>query len=332
MPLYRKILSQSWKITWQNKYLWFFGLFAGFLMSGNYRVILDSLGGDMGRATFPGVRRFAETGIFSPHVFSSMNSIAKHDPISLFVAIFILLLIGALFVFLIWLSVVSQASLVNHSAGYLTNKKNDFASGVAVGRKNFWPVFGLNVLIKAMIYGAFLVIYLPIFLTTYKVSIATNLLYFFAFIIFFPFSIAVSFVLKYAIAYVVVKGNGFIQSIKSGWKLFAKNWVISMEMALLLFLIEFLAGIAAILAILILAIPFFFLAFLFYKMASIIGLYLIIILATIIFVGIILSTAAIMTTFQISSWTAIFIELVNKSGTSKIARLADSLAGKINKK
>lgn len=331
MSLYRKILSQSWKTTWQNKYLWFFGIFAGFLMSGNYKIILNALNGDMNSGIFPGTRAFMKTGIFGPHIFYNINNIARHDPISLFAAIFILLLIGTLFAFLIWLSVVSQIALVNNSAGYLTNKKNDFSGGVEAGKKNFWPVFGFNVFTKLIVVGAFFIIYLPIILVVNNGGIAANFLYFLCFIIFFSVSVIASFIIKYAIAYTVIKGNNFLESIKSGWKLFKDNWLVSIEMAFTLFFIEFLSGVAALLAILILATPFAFLFYLFYK-TFVVGVYLVIGLAFFISILIIVSVAATVTTFQISSWTGLFIELVSRGGSSKIVRLAEDFFGKPKKK
>lgn len=325
MSLYRKILIKSWKTTWENKYLWFFGLFAGLITGGNYKIILNTLSGDMDKTVFPGLRRMSETGIFSASVFSNIANIAKDDPVSLIVIMFVIIALLALTAFLIWLSVISQVSLVNNSAGYLTGKKNNFSSGVASGMNNFWPVFSLNIFIKLIIYVAFIIIFLPLLLTSYQVGYMVSSLYLLAFVIFLPVSIIASFIIKYAIAYVVLKKNSFKESIRDGWKLFINNWLISIEMAFVLFFIEFLVGISAILVILILAVPLLFLAYAFYQFISLAAFYLIAILAFVLFLVIVILMASVMATFQISSWTGLFVELTSKGGTSKIVRVVDSI-------
>jgi hypothetical protein len=48
MTLYRSIFRQAWAITWQYKYLWFFGFFAALLGNGGeYEILSKGLRGDM---------------------------------------------------------------------------------------------------------------------------------------------------------------------------------------------------------------------------------------------------------------------------------------------
>ena len=70
--------------------------------------------------------------------------------------------------------------------------------------------------------------------------------------------------MKYAIAYVVIKGSGFVEAVKLGWQLFVKNWLVSLEMAFILFFINFAVGFGLLLLFLISAGPFLFLALVFY--------------------------------------------------------------------
>lgn len=333
MSLYRNILKQAWGITWRYKYLWFFGLFASLLGgSGEYQISMRVLNGEATQGLFPNFNRIAETGIFNKNILSNIGQIFKNDPASMIILIIAGLIILILTGLLIWLIIVSQVALVNNSATIISSEKKSrlgIKEGVVAGTKHFWPVLGLNIITKIIIYLAFTLISLPIIFsisgTTWQ---TTNLIYIILFIIFIPIAVVFSFIIKYAICYVVIKNNNFIQAIKEGWKLFIKNWLISIEMAFILFFINVLVGLGIILTILILAIPFLFLALIAYKLISLIGFWLIIIVGLTISLFIIIAGGAALTTFQIASWTNLFIELVSRGGTSKIIRIINGFKNK----
>lgn len=325
MSLYRNILGRAWKITWRYKYLWFFGLFAALLGNGGeYELLVRGLNGETGEAIFPAWQSLSQTGIFSSQALDNIGELLNNDPFSFVMLVGICLAILVLAGFLVWLTVVSQASLVNNAASYLAGKKGDFKSGLRMGINSFWPVFGLNIINKVIILFAFVLIGLPIILTAAKsASASANILYVFAFIIFMAAALSLTFVIKYSIAYVVVKEQKFLEAVRSGWRLFVQNWLVSLEMAFVLFVINFLAGLALIAAVLILAVPFLFSAVLLYKLVFSLGFWFIAILAFILFITLIIVAGAILSTFQISSWTALFLELINKGGMSKIVRIVE---------
>jgi hypothetical protein len=321
---YRNILKQALSITWRNKYLWFFGLFATLLGGGGeYEIISRGFSGDTAQTLFPNFNRLAETGIFHWQTFSNFATIFKTNPGSAIVLFLIAIIIIALSLFLIWLMVISQTALVSNSAKIINGAKNSLGirDGVRSGIKHFWPVFGLNIIIKTIIYLAFALIGLPIILSK---SPLVNYLYIILFIILIPLAIIFSFVVKYAIAFVIIKKDNFINSIREGWKLFTKNWLVSVEMAFILFFISFFAGLIIILSILILIVPFLFLAIILYELTSVIGFWLIIITGLIALFCIIILGGAALTTFQISAWTNLFLKLTNQGGASKIIRIAEN--------
>jgi len=326
MSLYRNILKQAWRITWHNKYLWFFGIFAALLgSSGEYEMLWRQLSNDGGQTT-PIFQQVAQTGVFSRQVFSNLTQIMTEDAMSLLLVLLIGLAILVLFIFTVWLVIISQIAIVNNAAAIIDKKKINFQAGINNGLKNFWPVLGLNILVKAIIYVIFLIISLPIILSTDMTSVLTaNFLYIVAFIIFIPVVFALSFIIKYAIAYVVIRRSNFIDSLKQGWRLFIDNWLISLEMAFILFFINLAVGFTAIISILILAIPFLFLGFIFYYLASFIGFWLIVILAGICLLLIIILSGAILSVFQIGSWISLFVELINNGGKSKLIRVVEKI-------
>lgn len=327
---YRQILKQSLGITRHNKYLWFFGLFAVLLGSGGeYEIIFRGLTGDMNQGFLQSVGNIIQTGVFSTSTLANIGALIANDSAHFAVLLLVGLAIIALLCFLVFVSIVSQAALVNNSAAIIKSKKQiklGIKDGAISGIKNFWPVFGLNALVKIAVFLAFSLVWLPVVLTANQaVSAGVNLAYFIAFIILIPLAIVFSFVIKYAVAYVVISKADFLESIKKGWALFAKNWLISVEMAFVLFVINLLAGLALALAVLTLIIPFALMAFIFYKFFAGVGFGLIAVLGFISILFIIILAGSILTTFYISSWTSLFIKLVGKGGDSKIERLAERI-------
>lgn len=320
MTLYRNILKQGLKITWHNRYLWFFGLFAALLGNGGEYEILSR---NSGRGLEEGGQSIYETGIFSVKTLGNIGRLFRDDPGAMLLVLAVSLIILFMVGFLIWVVIVSQGALVDSSARIISKKgsqnpgiKNDFKVGV----KNFWPVFGLNIIIKAAVILAFWLIGAALLAANFQLA---NGLFIILFIILIPVAIAFSFMIKYAICYAVIKENSFLESIAEGWRLFAANWLVSIEMAFILFFLNFAFGLALILIVLTLTIPFLFLAFVLYQLISLAGFWFMFITALVLFLAIIMAGGAMLATFQTASWTGLFVELVSKGGESKIKRVVE---------
>lgn len=322
MSLYRKIFVQAWKNTWTNKYLWFLGLFAAMLGSSSELNLLFNGFGDVSeKGLFPNFKRFAATGIFSRNALANLGDVLVNDSFSLLVTLTIMSVLLLLFCFLIWFSVISQAALVNNYAKIANSKSHNLSAGLEAGMKKFWPVFGLNALLKLIVYIIFIILALPIVIWLVQPSMAQNLFFVIIYFLFIPISIIISFVVKYAIGYSVIKNQKFIESLISGWDLFLKNWLISLEMAFILFGITFLATLLIILGSAILAIPLMFLAFFLPYFFGVSIFWVIFFSSILLFFIIIVILGSIISAFQISSWTGLFLELVNRGGVSKIVRV-----------
>jgi multisubunit Na+/H+ antiporter MnhC subunit len=316
MPFYRNILKKAWEITWKIRFLWFFGLFAALLGNGGeYEIISRTVGGNA--ELFPNLKALINTGIFTSEGLRNAGRTAVRDPLGFSVIIGALIIGLALAAFLVWLVIVSQAALVNSSAKLILNKKTDLRDGLQSGKAKFWPVFFLNLANRIIFSGIFILLLLPIVMRFNIPVIA----YIFSFVVFVPVSILISFIIKYSIAYAVVKGQRMLEAVANGWLLFRNNWLISVEMSLLLAVINLILGAAAIMALLVLAVPFVFLAAVFLNLGSILGFWLIVFFGLVFFIALLCLTGAALATFQISAWTGLFLELINKGGVSKIARL-----------
>ncbi len=320
MSLYRTILSQSFKTIWQYKYLWFFGLFATFIGGGgSYEFVINGKLNDY----IVGVGKFlSNTGILSRNFLSNLMRVATENPFSFFVIIFVYVMIFALFVFLLYMAISSQAALVNNVALIAGHKKHNLQIGLSVGQKNFLSVLGINIILKIVISLTSLFIGLPLIMSHgINMGVGWSLYYIISFILLVPVVIILLFIAKYAVAYVVIKKQKVLEAIKNGWNLFLKNWLVSIEMAFILLLINIVFNFCLLLAILILAIPFLLLFAIFYLIKSLFVVWLIVFLGVMCLIFFIALAASIISAFQISSWTYLFIRLVNQGGVSKIVRM-----------
>lgn len=330
MPLYRKIFKQAFSIAWNNKYLWFFGLFAALFIDNSGFELFLQIAGNEPSSLFNGFREVANTGLFTTSGLSNMFSLIATRPLFGITALLILLFILFLIIFLIWLVIVSQVAIVNNSAVLMSSRKKiGFQDGILEGNRKFWPILGLNAL-------AFAVMALPIILESFNPSkIIPSAFYFFLFFLLILVVLVLSFIIKFAIAFLVIKKYDFKTSLAKGWDLFAKNWLISIEMALILFFIG-LVGYFSIRFIFLplLIIVSLFAAFLLFSLLSFSGLFSFIVF-WIVYLGgyiasfiLIILFGAFLATFQIVSWTKLFIELTGKGGQSKIVRMVENIKNK----
>jgi hypothetical protein len=322
MTLYRDILGQAVKSTWKNKYLWFFGLFAAFLgNAGEFEIIFRGFN-KSSYPLIPGMEGITQSGLFSWQGIKGAGNLIQTDPLSLFIALGVLLLVLAIGLFFLWLAICSQAALVHSSARIRNNKTHSLKASLGVGMAKFWPVLGMNVVMRILMYALFSILSLPIILLSTKLGIISiSLLYLVSFVVFVVFVVVFSFIIKYAIAFTVIKDLNFVSAIKQGWKLFIKNWLVSLEMAFLLFFINFIVGAGIILLFLIISIPFFFMAYMFAAFQLFFSFWLIVLLALIAYVVFIALTGSFLSAFQINTWTGLFMELVSRGGVSKLVRI-----------
>jgi hypothetical protein len=92
-------------------------------------------------------------------------------------------------------------------------------------------------------------------------------------------------------------------------------------MAFFLFGINFLVSLCLVFMVLVLAIPFLFVALVFIKSGLFFSFWVVIILALITLILLILFIGACLSVFQVSAWTGLFVELSGRGGTSKLIRM-----------
>jgi len=318
---YRSILKQAWKISWDHKYLWFFGLFASLTVAGGsieYRSIAQTFGQGVVSSSYQGLNNLLAIGELCQKIWLGLISLFNQNIIVIINALTILLLALTIIAVFVWFAITSQAALVDSVKKIISPKKKtnilSIREGLSSGNKHFWSVLGLNILIKLLISFAFFIVSLPLLFMAISDNSAFTLAYTVLFVIFVPVALSLSLIVKYAISARVLENRTIIESMEKACRLFTKNWLISLELALLLFIISFLASAALLLCIAIIFFPLLLFSF-FFSMTWLSYILIFLCLAAVIIFG------SILTTFQITSWTDLYLHLDKDNGVSKLERI-----------
>ena len=317
---YRSLLKQAWGITWRHKYLWFFGLFAALTAAGGsieYQVVTSNLNQNLVNGNYSYLNSVYAWGLVLKGFFVWIIGFLGQNILVIINSLSLLLLTAALLGAIVFLAIVSQAGLIDSIKKLSNSKKKEKAitisEGLTNGRPYFWSVLGLNLVIRILANFVFFIISLPLLFMVLKDSSAFAAVYTILFVIFIPVAVSLSLMVKFAISYNVLEKESFINSLEKGWKLFMKNWLVSLEMAIILFILNFVVLLLLMAAITLFIFPLFLVSVIY----QVVGLtYLMLFFTT---VAIILVGSSLVT-FQISTWTTLFIRLKDKGGIAKLER------------
>lgn len=325
-PLYRIILKKAWDITKKYKFLWLFGIFALWLGNGGeMQIFFRTLYAiqDLSASKVP-------TMINGLLMLDFLTNAGSIQSVIIWIT-FILLEFSFIFV-AIWLIITSQISIIRATDEASNGKKPLFGENLKSSQSYFWKVFGLNAISEILV-GLFVSL-LTILLLLIIVNLGIKFKFLIGvimFVVFLPLAIIVSFVIRYAINFVVLKEEKFLDSIQKAWYLFRSNWLISLEMTLALLIINSIIGIALIYFTIIIIGPYFrvdllsifafqnvALGLIFFKLLPLFALYII--------------AGSGIAVFQTVAWTLLFNELVTSKRYSKLVRIIDYFSNYIKTK
>jgi len=302
---YGDLIGDAFRITLRNRFLWFFGFFAG--------------GTGL---NFP--TNFSSGSNFNPEDFrqssTMLSAVQVGQGISsavLIVGIVIIALVLALF--LIIMSIISQGALADSVAAIDRGEGRGFGSALRTGMGNFWRVLGYIVVFILVGIGLLLVIGIPVALLIGGTFAATEsvgarvtvavvvgiLAVLLLIVVFIPLTI----IAKYALRGVVVRRERVLGSVGSGYGLFRSNIGRSLLLWLIHLGLSIGIGIAFILVLLIvglvLAIPAIALAVAGYTTAAIIAG----VIAAVILLPLLLVATGAIGTFSHAYWTLAYLRL-----------------------
>lgn len=325
---YREVLKRAYEATKKFKFLWIFGFFAAFLgAGGEFETLFNSYIdiGERSRGIFS-LRPFYQDGFLWTMYESTTDFFGAYP----WQAFLFLLLLFVVVIVVVWLAIVSQIGLFDAGNRIAKGKDVSYAEAYRVGNKHFGSVLLINLVVKITMYALFVVIGTPLiaaFLIRDSI-IAGTVFVVLLFFVFVPISIIVSFVVKYAIAYIVIKGKSVGESIKLGWRLFKDQWLVSIEMAFIILVIGIIVGLFILLLMGIAAVPFILIALAGLFFASQQGFVVALVFGTIAWFMIAAIVGAAFVTFNYIAWTFLFLKLVDEKAQSKLTRWIGKFSAK----
>lgn len=248
---YGELIKDAFRITLRHRYLWFFGFFAGGTFGANVPT-----GGGGGNFDTDGFER------------SGASSFAAQIPAGE-TAIIVAIVLLALLLFLVFLllRVISTGGLADSVFALDRGETRRFSSTWRAGTSRFWRVLGYYVLLLLIGLALLLVIAIPVGLLIAGVLFATEstaarilviaLAALAGVLLIIALFVALSIVGQFALRELVIRGESIPGSIGGGLRLFRDNIGKSLLVWLIQIGLTIAAGIAFVLALLIVGLVLF---------------------------------------------------------------------------
>ncbi|MFA6553131.1 MAG: hypothetical protein WCT27_01780 [Patescibacteria group bacterium] len=320
VSVFRDVLKRAFHVVKINKFLWVFGFFASFLGLGGEFESLTRDYSNIGQTSsrILDMHSLMEGGVIWT-MLANIRDAFSTQPVQAFFFILMIVIVGLV---LLWLAIVAQIALFDSVNKINKNQPATHREGFVVGNKFFMPVLLLNVIVKVILYGLLVVLGLPLISW---LLVRDNLWggFIFVFLLFFiyiPLTAIAAFIVKYAIAYIVIQGKRAGEAMRLAWALFKKNWLVSFEMAVVVLALGVAYGLAIILTLGLIAVPFALIGIAAMFFGSGTGLIVAITLGGIAWFITVAVLGGIFVSYQYTAWTLLFLKLVEDKAPSKLMR------------
>jgi hypothetical protein len=305
---YGDLIRDAFRITLHNRYLWFFGFFAG----GTGTNFVGNVPSGGGNFNFDDFQR---SGAGLSGLTAQVGQGLSETVVILGIVVVVLLIA----LFFIILAIISQGALADSVAALDRGEGRRFGSAFSSGMGNFWRVLGYYVVFFLVGLGLLMVIAIPVALliggtfaatqsTGVRVSV-TVVVGILAFLLLIVVFIPLSIVGQYALRDIVVRRERVLGSVGSGYGHFRHNIGRSLLLWLIQLGLSIGIGIAFILLLLIvgliLALPAIALAFAGYST----GAWIAVVPAVLILLPLLLVAAGAIGTFSHAYWTLAYLRL-----------------------
>ncbi|MDQ4126730.1 MAG: hypothetical protein M3151_02035 [Actinomycetota bacterium] len=308
---YGDLIKDTFRIMLRNRFLWFFGFFAGSMFFN-----FPSGGGSFDTDSF-------EQSGAGPSALAAQIGPGVFENAALLVGLVVVVLLIVL-VFVV-MSLISQGALSESVAAIDRGEDRRFGSTFRAGFRSFWRVLGYYVLFFLIAVGLLVAIGVPVALLiggTFAATQSTGVRVLVAVlaglavlillvVIFIPLTI----ISQYALREIVVGGARVFSSVGSGYGLFRRNLGRSLLLWLVHLGLMIGIGIALLVALLlvglVLFLPTIALAFAEYTTAAVVAG----VVAGLILLPLLLAAAGAAGTFGHAYWTLAYLRLIVTPGT-----------------
>lgn len=312
-------MRYAWRVASKQKQLWILGIFTSLITTGGAFEI------------FSRQLKF----VFSPNdlFWQARWGVGKmfvNDYSVWFLAVILGLLLLGLFVFVVFASVRSFIALIAVGDKYEPEDKIDLTNIWSEGEGKTGEVFLAVLFFKIVIWLSMGLSILPLWFIWFSGYVG-KLIWFYPalFLIGIIISLTAAFLLVLTSAFIVIKKESLGQAIFRACGLFVNNWLVCFEMAALIFLINWLVGIVAVAATLIIGIPTLMLTVVSaaYGLPALLSIS--VFLGTVLILLVILLTAGFMGVFFTVAWAQLFKRMTEGRAFSKLQRIVDKLTRRI---
>lgn len=289
---YISILRNSWHLTWHNKYLWWFGLILA-IGSGGFNFNFPFNTEDK---KFDNEKFAQAADAFFSHYWQWIVAGA--------ILLFVLVIVLAV------LKIISRAGLIKSVSKIVSGETTSFKKGFIEGKKYFWKLFLLGLLVFFFMFGIALILFTPvvflIFLKSYIWAAILGVLAVFLVII---LGIIISFIKEYAQLYLILANLNIKNSLENGYLVFRKNILPSIIFSLFLMAISMIVGLAILFSFIIVAAVFVMLGLVFYLLLKWAGVIIAAIPGILIIIAVGLAVQSIFAVFRQTAWILFFREI-----------------------
>jgi hypothetical protein len=305
---YGDLIRDAFRITLHNRYLWFFGFFAG----GTGTNFVGQVPSGGGNFNFDDFRR-SGAGVSG---LTAQFGQGLSETVLIIGIVVVVLLIALFFIIL---AIISQGALADSVAALDRGQRRRFGSAFSSGTGNFWRVLGYYVVFFLIALGLLMVIGIPVALliggtfaatqsTGARVSVAVVvgiLAVILLVVVFIPLSI----IGQYALRDIVVRRERVLGSVGSGYSLFRHNLGRSLLLWLIQLGLSIGIGIAFILLLLIVGLVLFIPTIALAVAGSSTGAIIAGVIAGLILLPILLVATGAIGTFFHAYWTLAYLRL-----------------------
>ncbi len=303
--IYRPLLCDAWRVTWEHKSLWVFGLFAALISSGG---VVD--------VAISGIKQVTASGSLLEHLLERsfigyayvsqfLLQIQKINPGRFTIIVVLITLVG---VGLVCAGVISQAALIH---GAQQKNKHPHLIRRHVFR-HFWDVLFIDLVTKLLSIILITLTTLPVFFYLTQASAFSSNLLFIHFLIFIPAIIILHILSMLALVSVVEENTHALHSIERALKIFKTHWLSSLEYGFILFLIVFGVGLMFAALLSLLALPYGVINNLALFSGSVAFYFVINVLFAFALGALLLIFGGIVVTFQYSAWRIFYVRATHR--------------------
>lgn len=245
-PTLRDVFSASWKLTMRHRALWILGLFAMvFGQLGIIDVLTGVVKGTSQQVTLGVTRQLLY--VFSPSTLAQIGNTLNYSFDSWGALALLLVIIFGLGAAIVVVAAISQGGIVHAASLSMEHglkSVEKFDESWHAGARKASPIVLLNILKKCVLFALSLIVAATAFAALVYGSVTSILVFLIAFICAIILGMTVSNLTIFAIGYLVIEDKGLFDSIRLGWKLLIKHWIVVCEVGIVLILLNILVFVA----------------------------------------------------------------------------------------